>query len=180
MDIVLKEAESRQQLKAVKKLYYSAFPKNERAPMVSLVHRRRSGLISILSAENSRGDFLGLAIPAFWQDVVLLNYLAVEEKLRGTGIGSAILSTLWERYSGKKFVLEIESTRSGAGEQALRRKDFYISNGMRSIDCLVDVFGVEMELMTFERPVSFDEYHELYRHIFNDWVAGNIKLVSGK
>ena len=103
----------------------------------------------------------------------------MDEKLRGQGIGSAILNAFREEYADKKFVVEIERADEGAGEEAVRRKELYLSNGMRSAGCIVDVFGVEMELLCFEQAVGFSEYRDFYRNVFSDWVAGNIRLVSG-
>ena len=44
----------------------------------------------------------------------------------------------------------------------------------------VDLFGVEMEILTYGTQVSFDEYHAIFTHLFTPWMAAKIKRVSQK
>lgn len=82
--------------------------------------------------------------------------------------------------------MEIESTAGdgdcaegepdGEGAQRLRRKAFYLRNGMVPMDYLVDLFGVEMEVLTFGRALTFEQYYAIYREVLPKQMAGKIRL----
>ena len=43
----------------------------------------------------------------------------------------------------------------------------------------VNLFGVQMELLSFGAPLTFDEYFRLYRDIFGASVAANVLPAGG-
>ena len=75
---------------ALRKLYRKAFPKCEQKPLwlVWLVKQKRKADVWIAEKD---GEFAGFAITMNGADLVLLDYLAVAEKFRGTGVGTQIL-----------------------------------------------------------------------------------------
>ncbi len=173
---------SHARLKTIKQLYMRTFPAAERKPFSIIQKKQTKGSMEILSIENDTGDFLGLAITILYNDIVLLDYFAVDDNRRDGGIGSAALHLLFERYSGKRFLLEIEAPDipSENGKDRIRRKAFYLRNGMTVMPFRVDLFGVEMEILTNGTQVSFDEYHAIFTHLFTPWMAAKIKRVSQK
>lgn len=191
----LNDACRKEQLKNIRALYESAFPKSEKKPFRMILKGRQKGSYEIFALEGEAGEFLGLAITMCCGELVLLDYFAIEPEHREKGVGSQALKALQQRYSGKKFLLEIESTVGleekgqntrddnsaiGADEAArrLRRKAFYMRNGMAPMDFLVNLFGVEMELMTYECSVTFEEYHTIFEQLLPLGMASKIKLVS--
>jgi GNAT superfamily N-acetyltransferase len=62
-------------------------------------------------------------------------FLAVEEKERGKGYGSKILSFLKERYKGKSIFLAMEEMdeRAKNYEERVKRQRFYQKNGLHPI-----------------------------------------------
>lgn len=190
----LVNATTKEQLKEVRALYESAFPRSEKKPFGMILRGRKKGNYEIFTLENEDGEFQGLAITMLYRELVLLDYFAIEPGCRGGGAGSLALKALQQAYRGKKFLLEIESTlgteegdesgkacpQSQEASLRLRRKAFYLRNGMRPMDFLVNLFGVEMELLTYECDVTFEEYHAILEHNLPLGMARRVKKVAGK
>lgn len=173
---------SRARLSDIKNLYLRAFPAAERKPFFIIRKKQAEGSMEILSIENDDGDFIGLAITILYNNIVLLDYFAIDDNRRNGGVGSAALHLLFERYSGKRFLLEIEAPDipSENTQERIRRKAFYLRNGMTVMPFRVNLFGIEMEILTNGLQVSFEEYHSIFTHLFTPWMASKIKEVSPK
>lgn len=173
---------SRTRLSDIKTLYLRAFPPAERKPFYIIRKKQSEGSMEILSIESDAGDFLGLAITILYKDIVLLDYFAVDDSQRNNGTGSSALRLLFERYSGKRFLLEIEAPDipSENTPERIRRKAFYLRNGMTVMPFRVNLFGIEMEILTNGAQVTFDEYHAIFTNLFSPWIASKIKQVSQK
>ena len=104
------KATDRLRLNTIEKLYLEAFPKSERKPFDLMLRKQTEGKMEILSIEEENA-FLGLAILAFDKDIVLLDYFAISPDFRGQGVGSRAIQALQKIYRGKRFVLEIETTK---------------------------------------------------------------------
>ncbi|MCI8484356.1 MAG: GNAT family N-acetyltransferase [Lachnospiraceae bacterium] len=170
---------SQPQLTKIETLYLSAFPAQERKPFSLLVQKSLEGIVELLAIEDEKNGFLGLAITVLHKNLVLLDYFAIDPKLRGQNIGSQTLRLLKERYASKELILEIEDPREPSPNQAerIRRKSFYLKNEMKVMPYPVDLFGVKMLILTCGRSVSFPEYHEIYRSCFSEKISSNIKLL---
>ena len=157
-------------------LYQKAFPKSEKKPFSMIVRMHRKGASDVWRFTRD-GKFAGLIITINGDQFVLLDYLAVEESCRGTGIGSEILQLMRSHYVGKGVFLEIESVYEDCDNKAqrLRRKHFYEKNGMTSMEVFVWLFGVKMELMGFDCRLSYADYHAFYRDNYNQWAADHIQ-----
>ena len=156
-------------------LYQKAFPASEKKPfsMIRKMHRLDKSHVWRFVRE---GRFAGIIITINGETDVLLDYLAVAEDRRGTGIGTEMLSRMRSHYAGKNVFLEIESVYEDCGNKAerLRRKHFYEKCGMQSMGVFVWLFGVKMELMGFGSPMTFEQYHAFYRDNYNQWAADHI------
>lgn len=160
----------------VYKLYQKAFPKSEKKPFRLIVKMFRKGTSDVWRFTRE-GKFAGIIITINGGEHILLDYLAVAESRRGTGVGTEILSLMRSHYAGKGVFLEIESVYEDCDnpEQRIRRKHFYEKCGMTSMEVFVWLFGVKMELMGFDCRLSFEEYHEFYRSNYNQWAADHIQ-----
>lgn len=157
-------------------LYQKAFPKSEKKPFSVILKKYREGKSDIWRfTRNSR--FAGLIISINGETHILLDYLAVEEKQRGTGIGSEILTLMQSHYAGKGVFLEIESVYEDCENKAerIRRKHFYEKCGMQSMGIFVWLFGVKMEVMGFDCRLSYEQYHDFYRVNHSPWAAEHIR-----
>ncbi len=75
--------------------------------------------------------------------------------------------------------MEIERTDVKAEnlEERCRRREFYLKNGLAPISLFVELFKVEMEVLTNHCMVSFEEYYQLYIETFGKGrIEGNVKL----
>lgn len=160
---------------ALYRLYMLSFPASERKPVAMILKMYRKGKSDIWCAMR-QGRFAGLAITINSPNVILLDYLAVEERCRNKGVGSAVLQQLQQTYTGKGLFIEIENPYAQCPDQALRlrRKDFYLRNGFVPMRVMMYLFGVEMELLGIGCRLSFDEYHRFYRDNYNAWAADHI------
>lgn len=157
-------------------LYQKAFPKSEKKPFSMIRSMYKKGASDVWRFQRN-GKFVGIIITINGDSHVLLDYLAVAERQRGTGIGSEILQLMQAQYTGKSVFLEIESVYEDCTnrEERLRRKHFYEKCGMESMDVFVWLFGVKMELMGFGSKLTFEEYHAFYRDNYNQWAADQIQ-----
>lgn len=161
-------------LARIEKLYREAFPAQERKPFQLILDKRAEGDVEIQSIEGESGQFYGLAITILYQDMVLLDYFAIQPEQRGNGIGSQAFALLRGKYAGKRFFLEIERTGVEA-ENALfrqKRKAFYLRNGMQESFLFVRLFGVEMEVLVDGCSICFEEYKRLYTDTFGQTRMG--------
>lgn len=180
--IMIKNAVSTEQMNQIRKLYEASFPKAEKKPFEMMVAKQKEGLCEILAIEDETGNFCGLAIMILAAGLALLDYFAIEPRCQGGGLGSATLQELRERYGSDKIVVEIERTTGPEAEAAenaqerIRRKAFYIRNGMVPMEFLVDLFGVEMEVLTFGRKLTYEEYHAIYNSVLPKHMTDKVRL----
>lgn len=168
----------RNQIREVKALYTTAFPKIERKPFWLMMLNHKRGRMKILYIEDNN-EFVGLAVMAEYKDKALLLYFAIAPSKRDKGYGSKALKMLMKGYEDKKFYLEIESTKKDCKdiETRLRRKSFYNKNGMSEIGLNVDLFGTEMEVLSNGAVFNYDEYIKPYEKNFGKWIRRKIREV---
>lgn len=114
--------------------------------------------------------------------MVLLDYFAIAEDYRGQGEGSEALMLLQALYSDKKFFLEIEEPDETAENQKerLRRKAFYLRNGMQETGIRIKLFGVPMEILATDSSLNFEQCAKLYRALYGPMYQKVVELVEEK
>ena len=178
---MLKHAVSEEQLRQIRTLYEASFPQSGKKPCEMMLEIKEH--FEVLSIEDEEGHFCGLAIMIISGDLVLLDYFAVEPACQGAGLGSIVLRELQERYGRERIVVEIERTAGAEAEAAenyrdrLRRKAFYLKNGMKETGLQVKLLGVEMEVLTFGRKLTFREYASIYEKVFSGGLKNKIELL---
>ncbi|MBQ5676184.1 MAG: GNAT family N-acetyltransferase [Lachnospiraceae bacterium] len=172
------KATDEHRLQLIEDLYMRAFPKAERKPFQLMVKKQAEGTMELLSIEKEN-QFLGLAIFAHDKDIALLDYFAISDEMRGQGIGSRAIKALQKIYAGKRFVLEIETTKKPCNDLEMRnkRKGFYLRNGLHTMDFDVMLFGVEMEMLSNADHLNFDEYLDVYKNACGLKYADKIHLI---
>ena len=173
------EKAGKEELSFIRQLYKEAFPAVERKPFSLLVKRqrlKRVEILSIFSLQESRP--VGLAISAFFGDLVLLDYFAMDPTLRGRGMGGEALELLRQRYQGKRFFLEIEPPDPQAenSRQRVRRKEFYLRHGFQDAGLQAVVAGAALDSMTDHCSLTFEEYTGLYRHAFGSKTLSRLEI----
>ena len=75
------------QWKEVKSIYMEAFPKRERKPFFVLKHSVKRGKARVFTASDENG-LLGFTVAIPYQNMVMVDYLAVSGKIRSTSFFS--------------------------------------------------------------------------------------------
>lgn len=172
----------------LKRLYKQAFPWYERKPWTLLEQTCARGQAELLAVSQGRqqkaANFCGLAICMFWQDIVLLDYLAVEPKMRSLGLGGQIMPLLQQRYPDKRLLLESE--RPGAPRTNLadcqRRLHFYQKCGLQDTGVTVRLYITDYLLLwspgaaASEQPPVFADYRDLYNGLFGPMTASRLHI----
>lgn len=154
-----------QQWKEIKDIYMEAFPKRERKPYFVLrqsVKREKA----VLMTATEGNQLLGFVVLIPYQDMVMVDYLAVSSKVRSKGTGSFIMQNVCRQYADKKIVLLIESLDDAAEnkEQRVARRRFYLKNGFTSSDIFIEGPSGEMEILNYGGNVSQKEYLALQEY----------------
>lgn len=161
-------------------LYRSAFPRSERKPISMIRSMQKKGRTDVWYFTDG-GEFVALATTVKdGKGKVLLDYFAVTKKSRSKGYGSQILSMILAQYPDQDVFGEIEIADETADnyQDRVRRKKFYLRNGMRAVGVNIILFGVEMELLTSGCDMTFDEYYDFYRENLGEAIARNITHVQ--
>lgn len=162
------------------RLYRAAFPRAERKPFLQLLRARRRGKAELLGVFDDADTLCGIAILLKNDTHALLDYFAVMPKKRGDGIGSRALALLRDHCGERRFLLEIEQCDIPCEnkEQRLRRRRFYLRNGMQPSGMLVLQNGVRLEVLCCGGDTSFAQYHTLIREGYGQRVAAKTTLLS--
>lgn len=150
----------------VENLYQNAFPETERKPFEMILELEKQGKSDVFSIDNENNQFLGLAITLYDDNVIILDYFAINPEYRGKGIGGKAIDILKNKFKDKKFLLEIETTDiiSADIQNRIRRKNFYLRHGLKAMPYKVNLLGEFMEIMTFNCEVTFEEYHSVFEN----------------
>lgn len=166
------------QWKKIYQLYQEAFPDYEKKPFWLIWMKNKQGRADVWYIEDE-GCFVGLGITMSAPGRVLLDYFAIDSSKRGQGYGSKALKALQEQYADRHFFLEIESVYDNCENvaQRLRRKQFYLRNGMTEMKMMVNLFGNDMEVLGHGCKLDFDTYRAVYEHTYGKRVVQNVKEV---
>ena len=157
---------------ALRALYESAFPREERIPWDDLLRLVRE--MPLEFAEYREGaELLGITIVYPRPRLSWFWYFAVPEEKRGRGVGQRILSALLARYEGRSAVLDMEDpAQPGApnSEQRHRRAAFYRRNGFRETGVGKTFGPVAMTiLLRGDDTFAMSDYDTLLSEIFRFW-----------
>ncbi len=150
--------------KKIRKLYLSAFPKDERLPWFVLrlnALRKGIGLHAFLDGDT----FCGFTCSVTLEGLHFLLFFAVDDAIRCQGYGSAILSLLRQEYG--TLILNIEPLVPDAPDLPLRqsRYRFYRRNGFFDTGChVLEKDGIFRVLCTNPEPDP-DVYRKLLRYL---------------
>ena len=154
-------------LHRIKRLYKQAFPPNERKPWANMQQLCNNKKGEILALQYNH-HFAGLAITLHNNDLVLLDYLAIEPSQRNLGLGSLALAALQKRYQHQRLVVEIERPDAPGMNKPVceRRREFYRRAGLPETGIVAHIYQTEFLLLTPNQPLTFAEYYNLYYQLF--------------
>ena len=163
----------------ISRLYKTAFPADERAPMWVLT--MKSGRENVdfwgLYAD---GKWIGLAYVLTEGGASYLFYLAISESCRGKGFGSKALQALKMKYADKRLFLALEQLDESADnyEERLKRRQFYLKNGLKPINCTIREASVVYDVMGTD-DVKPEEYETMMRNYLGKRVARLVSMQRG-
>ena len=159
----------RELCRRAKRLYLTAFPKEERLPWwVLRLNSLRRGID--LTAFLRDGEFLGFTSSVTLEGLHFLLFFAVEEQLRGQGNGSAILGAIKEIFPN--VVLNVEPLVPDAPNlpERQRRFAFYKKNGFFDTGWYVWEVGGMFRVLSTGLPLDIPGYKKLFRKLtFGIW-----------
>ena len=159
--MVLEYAKS-EDMQKVKRLYLSAFPKEERPPFFLLRRGlKRQGGQLLIAKEND--VFIGFAYLVGTRDLGYLFFFAIHEHYRGLGYGSEVLRLLKEEYAHGRLFLARETLDTCADnyDQRRRRHSFYLRNGFQDLPCQIREGAVTFDVMGIGGQIDPLEYTDL-------------------
>ena len=148
--------------KKIRAIYEASFPKEEKLPFPLL--RLLTGIRGIdFTAYRDGESILGFTYTVTAGDILFVLFFAVDESLRGRGVGSAILSHLKEK--GKAVLLNIEPLDPAAENYAERllRFRFYEKNGFIDTGYDIDEVGGTFRVLSTEKALDITAYKKVFR-----------------
>lgn len=147
---------------AAQALYERAFPENERRDFSAML-TDASGVCDFVTLEQD-DLFAGFACTLCCIGIAHIIYFAVEESLRGKGLGSQILSMLHERYAPQRVIVDIE--RCGDlypdNAQRLARKAFYLRAQYRENPVFYRWQEEDYEVLSYGGAITYEEFCQFW------------------
>ena len=178
--IFLIENNTTERIEAIRSLYESAFPPDERMPFERVLQKRDAGVMHLLSVESDDGELLGFVNITTCLDVLALNYFAILPGKRGRGYGTEVIGALKKRYPDRSIVIDIEDDEVECDnlEQRRRRRSFYERLGFSSMPYHLKIFGVPSIIMSSGREYTLEEYKEIFAQVFSVWAVSRLEEYS--
>ncbi|DAB36684.1 MAG TPA: GNAT family N-acetyltransferase [Sulfurospirillum cavolei] len=164
------EHDHREEFDGFYAIYSTAFPPSEQKPREVLLAMCRASFYTIYLAYNDE-KIVGFCIMYHpWnEDFFLLEYMAVDETLRGIGLGSTLLKqsieALYQNYGVRALLIEIDSPEKSSAEQYIRekREQFYRKLGCKKIDPFDYILPLKSD--EIPPPMELLVYHPTLMHI---------------
>ncbi|MDE6762754.1 MAG: GNAT family N-acetyltransferase [Oscillospiraceae bacterium] len=158
----------------ISRLYRTAFPADERAPMWFMALKSERENVDFWGLY-SNGKWVGLAYVISEGGASYLFYLALSENSRGKGLGSKAMQSLKKHYAGQRLFLALEQLDDSAdnyGERQ-RRRQFYLKNGLKPLPLTIREATVTYDVMG-----TGDVNPEEYKSMMKKYLGAASKLVS--
>lgn len=147
----------------IKRIYFEAFPKEERMPFPLMVAMSKLWNTQFFGFYD--GDVpCGLTYLASSRSLVFVMFFAVDETLCSKGYGSLILQQLKSKYPDQKIIVSIEPCDTSAPDIELRkrRKSFYMRNGYHETGHMMKLNGVVQEILAANGTFSKAEFFSFF------------------
>lgn len=165
---------------SAKKIYFDAFPKEERMPyplMVAMAKLWNTDFLLFFDEDLP----IGMIYLAKNRKLVFIMFLAVAKEMRSKGYGSSILRYVKDHYQ-KKIIVSIEPCDRDALDLAVRqnRKKFYFKNGYEETGYRMKLNGTEQEILVSEGMFNKREFLTFFAFYSNGTVWPKIWKISSK
>ena len=129
---IINKKNDENEIKKIKNLYYSAFPKNELINF-DIFFSNNTFKGKKIFAFYDKTIFVGFAIITSKLKISNILYLAIESELRGKGYGTQVLKNISNFYKNNRIVVDVEDPDKTEinKEQRLKRIKFYLNAGFK-------------------------------------------------
>lgn len=167
--------------KKIKKLYNDAFPDDERMPIWILGGKTYKKAVDFWSLYHD-GKWFGMAYVLNESNLSYLFYFAVSAEERGKGLGTAALQSLKRKYAGRCLFLALETLDEKAENysERLKRRQFYLRNGLKPLDRQIREGKVIYDVMGTGGNVRPEEYESMMRNYFGFPLFGSVSMKATK
>ena len=154
---------SKDDFKKVKEIYCEAFPKREQKPffMLKSAWKKQKNNIWVAMEDDT---LLGFVVTIPNGNIVLVEYLAVNHKMRSRGTGSALMKKICEYYE-QTIILLIEKIDYTADNNAQRiaRKNFYLRNGFVPSNLFMNSKAGDLEILCTHGTPTVQDFMAVQR-----------------
>ncbi|MBR2926756.1 MAG: GNAT family N-acetyltransferase [Clostridia bacterium] len=157
-----------------KRLYCSAFPREERVPWGWMYRKSKHASIDFLSVTDQDIP-VGFIYLIHGNQLTYVFYFAMEESRRGKGYGSRTLAMVKERYPDHRIFLAIEELDERADNYAQRvgRLAFYQKNGFERTSCKLRERSVIYDVLSTD---GGDISNRDYLSMMHPFLTGPMRL----
>lgn len=152
-------------LEKIQTLYVTAFPENERRPFHLLLDdaTQCSEIVAFYEQERFCGFMSLLTI----DDITHIIYFAIEQSMRGGGLGAQALALLRQRKPCNRLLADIEAPASSAenNSERMRRKQFYLQNGYEPTEVAYVWRGEAYEILSSGGGVTKKEFWDFWKSV---------------
>lgn len=150
-------------------LYNRAFPENERIPLNILFSLTKKEGVDFLAYYDEE-KFCGLTFSLSNKDSVFILYLAVNDKIRYKGYGTAIIQDIKNIAKERSISLNVEPVLEDCKnlEERKRRIEFYRKNGIYYTGYTIILETEQYWILSSQSPFSVEEYKNLLKKMSDD------------
>lgn len=145
------------------------FPQDELKPLSHILSMVEDGTCTFYALRQDK-EVLSYFSVCQNGEGLLVDYLAVNEKYRGQGIGSKTLDFLKSISENKYIIVECENEEKATDDTdratRLRRIAFYEKAGFKRSGISANLFGVDYIILTYPEGLTGEEIKELYSIIY--------------
>jgi GNAT superfamily N-acetyltransferase len=155
----------------IKRLYRSAFPKEEQIPFGLLRFLTVIRGVELIGYREEQ-QFCGFTYTVTEGNIVFVLFFAVNSGIRGQGYGSSILKYLKNKHPSRQIVLNVEPLDAQAEntDERVRRMRFYEKNGFYDIGYEIDEIGGTFRVLATEKTIDLHAYLRIFKKMsFGFW-----------
>ena len=145
------------------------FPQDELKPLAHILSMVEDGTCTFYALRQNK-EVLSYFSVCVNGEGLLVDYLAVNEKYRGQGIGTKALEFLKSAANNKYIIVECEDEEKSKDETdrktTLKRIAFYERSGFKISGVSSNLFGVDYIILTYPTELSKEKVKELYSTVY--------------
>ena len=162
---IINKKNDENEIKKIKNLYYSAFPKNELLNFDIFFSNNTFKGIKIF-AFYDKTIFVGFAIITSKLKISNILYLAIESELRGKGYGTQVLKNISNFYQNNRIVVDVEDPDKTEinKEERLKRIKFYLNSGFKLTNIKYFWEGEYYIIMALNGDITENEFWNFWKN----------------